>query len=206
MWSDLLALPFLAKCFFSVVLLNATCGNPHKNKVQHISSIQRFLSHTSIESFGRSPGTWNHGPGFHWWPTLAVVFVTMPVLYLCFHVLWCQASWCSGNLAFPISSSDSHDIRPQDGKVKEGSQRNGVMWTLRVVEVGGRKERTEVWGLALHGDDGGECIRFSKWVASVWALLRTTFDFSFFYGWGGKCDPILPHSTSSCVKQDFWLA
>lgn len=30
MWSDLLALPFLAECFFSVVLLNAMRGNPHK--------------------------------------------------------------------------------------------------------------------------------------------------------------------------------
>lgn len=39
MWSDSLAVPFLAKCFFSVVLLNATRGNPHKNKVKHISSL-----------------------------------------------------------------------------------------------------------------------------------------------------------------------
>lgn len=89
---------------------------------------------------------------FHWWPTLVVVFVAMPVRYLFFHIRWCQASRGLSMLALPFSSSlGSHDISSQPGQVGEERQRSGVV---------ADSERSGSW--RTEGSDRGLGFGFSR--------------------------------------------
>lgn len=115
---------------------------------------------------------------------LVVVFVAMPVRYLFFHVLWCQASWGLSMLVFPFSSSlGSHDISSQAEQVggRRGRDTEWWWWNAGAVKVGGQREVTELWDLAFLGYDEGELSGLvSGWLRFVPLLSRYNF-FIFFF-------------------------